>query len=191
MIKAQAKLEDFNQKLDAVKNKTLSANDAVYFINHMLEYAEIIKPILDLPRAKLSKYRAKLKNYAIFKLFDEGKFDVAFDKMIKEHSDYLEDLTALRNIALICLNIVEGKQLKKSNYQEVISVWLTAIYQEKLFVKSLDYTSWDNQYKFTLQNAYGHFEEYEYDDLPDNVNFDEPEKTLLFPLGEVPKSPSR
>lgn len=188
MIKAQAKLEDFNQKLDAVKNKTLSANDAVYFINHMLEYAEIIKPILDLPRAKLSKYRAKLKNYAIFKLFDEGKFDVAFDKMIKEHSDYLEDLTALRNIALICLNIVEGKQLKKSNYQEVISVWLTAIYQEKLFVKSLDYTSWDNQYKFTLQNAYGHFEEYEYDDLPDNVNFDDPEENSIISIREVQRA---
>ena len=188
MIKAQAKLEDFNQKIEAVKNKTLPANDAIYFINHMLEYAEIIKPILDLPRAKLSKYRAKLKNYAIFKLFDEEKFDVAFEKMIKEHSDYLEDLTALRNIALICLNIVESKQLKKSNYQEVISVWLTAIYQEKLFVKSLDYTSWDNQYKFTLQNAYGHYEEYDYDDLPDNVNFDEPEENSIISIREVQRT---
>lgn len=188
MIKAQAKLEDFNQKIEAVKNKTLPANDAIYFINHMLEYAEIIKPILDLPRAKLSKYRAKLKNYAIFKLFDEGKFDVAFEKMIKEHSDYLEDLTALRNIALICLNIVESKQLKKSNYQEVISVWLTAIYQEKLFVKSLDYTSWDNQYKFTLQNAYGHYEEYDYDDLPDNVNFDDPEENSIISIREVQRT---
>ena len=188
MIKAQAKLEDFNQKIEAVKNKTLPANDAIYFINHMLEYAEIIKPILDLPRAKLSKYRAKLKNYAIFKLFDEGKFDVAFEKMIKEHSDYLEDLTALRNIALICLNIVESKQLKKSNYQEVISVWLTAIYQEKLFVKSLDYTSWDNQYKFTLQNAYGHFEEYDYGDLPDNVNFDDPEVNSIISIKEVQRA---
>lgn len=188
MIKAQAKLDDFNQKLEAVKNKTLSSSDAVYFINHMLEYAEIIKPILDLPRAKLSKYRAKLKNYAIFKLFDEGKFDVAFEKMIKEHSDYLEDLTALRNIALICLNIAEAKQLKKSNYQEVISVWLTAIYQEKLFVKSLDYTSWDDQYQFTLQNAYGHFDEFDYDDLPDNVNFDNPEENVIVSIREVQRS---
>lgn len=188
MIKAQAKLDDFNQKLEAVKNKTLSSSDAVYFINHMLEYAEIIKPILDLPRAKLSKYRAKLKNYAIFKLFDEGKFDVAFEKMIKEHSDYLEDLTALRNISLVCLNIAESKQLKKSNYQEVIAVWLTAIYQEKLFVKSLDYTSWDNQYTFTLQNAYGHFDEFEYDDLPANVNFDDPEENSIISIREVQRA---
>lgn len=188
MIKAQTKLDDFNQKLEAVKNKTLSSDDAVYFINHMLEYAEIIKPLLELSRAKLSKYRVKLKNYAIFKLFDEGKFDVAFEKMIKEHSDYLEDLTALRNIALICLNIAEAKQLKKSNYKEVISVWLTAIYQERLFVKSLDYTSWDDQYQFTLQNAYGHYDESYYEDLPDNVSFADPVENVVISIREVQRN---
>lgn len=188
MIKAQAKLEDFNQKLLEVESKTLSSDDAIYFVNHMLEYAEIIKPILELPRTKLTKYRTKLKNYAIFKLFDEGKYDVAFEKMIKVHSDYLEDLTALRNIALVCLNIAEEKQLTDKNYKDVISVWLTAIYQEKLFIKSLDYTSWDDQYQFTLQNAYGHFDEFDYDDLPDNVNFADPEENVIVSIREVQRS---
>lgn len=188
VIKAQAKLEDFNHKLLEVESKTLSSDDAIYFVNHMLEYAEIIKPILELPRTKLSKYRTKLKNYAIFKLFDEGKYDVAFEKMIKEHSDYLEALTVLRNIALVCLNIAEEKQLTDKNYKNVISVWLTAIYQEKLFVKSLDYTSWDDQYKFTLQNAFGHFDEFDYDDLPDNVNFDDPEENVIVSIREVQRS---
>lgn len=188
MIKAQAKLEDFNLKLEAVKNKTLSADDALCFINHMLEYAEIIKPILDLPRTKLSKYRNQLKNYAIFKLFDESKFDVAFEKMIKEHSDYLEDLTALRNLAVVCLNTAESNLLTSQNYKEVISVWLTAIYQENLFVKSLDYTSWDNQFKFTLQSAYGHFDEFEYDDLPDNVSFEDPDENVVISIREVQRS---
>lgn len=185
MIKAQAKLEDFNRKLEAVKNNSLSADDAIYFINHMLEYAEVIKPVLDLPRAKLSKYRAKLKNYAIFKLFNEGKYNVAFEKMIKEHPDYLEDLTVLRNIAVVCLNMAESNQLNSKNYQEVISAWLTAIYQERLFVKSLDYTSWDNQFKFTLQNAYGHYDEFAFENLPDNVNFDDPEENVIVSIREV------
>ena len=52
------------------------------FDQQCLIYLEIIKPILELPRTKLTKYRTKLKNYAIFKLFDEGKYDVAFEKMI-------------------------------------------------------------------------------------------------------------
>ena len=188
MIKAQAKLDDFNQKLEAVHNRTLPADDALYFINHLLEYAEVIRPILDIPRAELVKYRDNLKHYAIVKLFDECKFAVAFEKLIKEHPDYLEDLTALRNIAVVCLNIVESNQLTKSNYKEVISIWLTAIYQESLFVKSLDYTSWDNQYKFTLQNAYGHFDECDYDELPENVTFEDPEENAIVSIMEVQRS---
>lgn len=188
IIKALAKLEDFNNKLDSVKNKALSANDTVYFINHMLEYAEVIKPVLDLPRATLTKYRNKLKNYAIFKLFDEERFDVAFEKMVKEHKDYLDDYTALRNIALVCLNMAEAKQITTGNYQDVISIWLTAIYQEKLFVKSLDYTSWDDPFTFSLYDAYGHFDEDSIGALPDNVNFDNSSDDSVVLIKEVQRT---
>ena len=188
IIKARAKLEDFNNKLDSVKNKTLSSNDAVYFINHMLEYAEVIKPVLDLPRPTLTKYRNKLKNYAIFKLFDEERYDVAFEKMVKEHKDYLGDYTALRNIALVCLNMAEAKQITMGNYQDVISIWLTAIYQERLFVKSLDYTSWDDQFTFSLYEAYGHFDEDSVGTLPDNVNFDNSSDDNIVLIKEVQRT---
>lgn len=188
MIKAQAKLEDFNNKLDAVKNKSLSSDDAIVFINSMLEYAEVIKPILSISRPTLTKYRNKLKNYAIFKLFDEGRYDVAFEKMLKIHPDYLEDYSALRNIALLCLNIAESNQMTKTNYKDVIAVWLTAVYQELLFVKTLDYTSWDDQFTFTLYDAYGHFNENTHDNLPDNVNFDDSDDSNIVSIKEVQRT---
>ena len=188
MIKAQAKLEDFNNKLDAVKNKSLSSDDAIVFINSMLEYAEVIKPILSISRPTLTKYRNKLKNYAIFKLFDEGRYDVAFEKMLKIHPDYLEDYSALRNIALLCLNIAESNQMTKTNYKDVIAVWLTAVYQELLFVKTLDYTSWDDQFTFTLYDAYVHFNENTHDNLPDNVNFDDSDDSNIVSIKEVQRT---
>lgn len=188
IIKALAKIEDFNQKLESVKNKSLSSKDAVFFINHMLEYAEIIKPVLDLPRTVLSKYRNKLKNYAIFKLFDEEQYGVAFEKMLKEHKDYLDDYTALRNIALVCLNMAEAGQITTDNYKDVISIWLTAIYQEKVFVKSLDYTSWDDQYTFSLYEAYGHFDEDSVGTLPDNVNFDSSDDENIVYIKDVQRA---
>lgn len=188
MIKAQAKLEDFNNKLDAVKNKTLSSDEAIRFINSMLEYAEVIKPILSIPRPTLTKYRNKLKNYAIFKLFDEERYDVAFKKMLKIHPDYLEDYSALRNIALLCLNMAESGQMNRTNYKDVIAVWLTAVYQELLFVKTLDYTSWDDQFTFTLYDAYGHFNENIHDDLPDNVNFDDSDDSNIVSIKEVQRT---
>ena len=49
----------------------------------MLDYAEEIKPVLEISRPVLSRYRNKIKNYAISKLFDEGKYNVAFEKLKK------------------------------------------------------------------------------------------------------------
>lgn len=159
----------------------MSSDDAIYFINHMLDYAEEIKPVLEISRPVLGRYRNKIKNYAISKLFDEGKYNVTFEKLKKVHTDYLDDLTDLRNIAIVCLNMAESGQLNDSNYKEVISVWLTAIYQEKLFIKSLDYTSWDNSFTFSLYEAFGHFNKDTVGDLPDNVilEYDNDEKVVM------------
>lgn len=186
--KALAKLDEFNLKLELIKTRQLSSDDAIYFINHMLEYAEAIKPVLEVSRPVLGKYRNKIKNYAISKLFDEGKYSIAFEKLKKVHADYLDDLTDLRNIAIVCLNMAESGQLSNSNYKEVISVWLTAIYQEKLFVKSLDYTSWDDNFTFSLYDAFGHFNEDTVGDLPDNVNFDDSGDDKLVMIKEVQRS---
>lgn len=61
----------------------MSSDDAIYFINHMLDYAEEIKPVLEISRPVLGRYRNKIKNYAISKLFDEGKYNVTFEKLKK------------------------------------------------------------------------------------------------------------
>lgn len=172
------RLDEFNTKLEQIRSRQLSSDDAINMVNHMLEFADQVKYVLKIERPTLSKYRKSIKNYAILKLFDEGRYNVAFDKLKKEHSDFLEDLTSLRNIAIVCLNMAESGMINDANYEEVISIWLTAIYQERLFIKSLDYTSWDDQFTFSLADAYGHFDEDTVGDLPDNINFDEPDGSM-------------
>ena len=175
IIDGLKRLDGFNAKLEQIRTRQLSSDDAIHMVNHMLEFADDVKYVLNISRPTLSKYRKSIKNYAILKLFDEGKYNVAFDKLKKEHSNFLEDLTSLRNIAIVCLNMAESGMIDDDNYEEVISIWLTAIYQERLFIKSLDYTSWDDQFTFSLADAYGHFDSDSVGDLPDNVNFDEPD----------------
>lgn len=172
------RLDEFNTKLEQIRCRQLSSDDAIHMVNHMLEFADQVKYVLNIDRTTLSKYRKSIKNYAILKLFDEGRYDVAFDKLKKEHSGFLEDLTSLRNIAIVCLNMAESGMIKDANYEEVISIWLTAIYQERLFIKSLDYTSWDDQFTFSLADAYGHFDEDTVGELPDNINFEEPDGSM-------------
>lgn len=179
-------LDEFNSKLEQIRTRQLSSDDAIHMVNHMLEFADKVKYVITISRPTLSKYRKSIKNYAILKLFDEGHYDVAFDKLKKEHSDFLEDLTSLRNIAIVCLNMAESGMINNNNYEEVISIWLTAIYQERLFIKSLDYTSWDDQFNFSLADAYGHFDEDSVGDLPDNVIFDEPDgSTTIVAIKDV------
>ena len=183
------RLDEFNTKLTLIKKRELSSDEAIHMVNHMLEFADDVKYVVSIERPRLSLYRKSIKNYAILKLFDEGKYDVAFDKLKKDHSDFLNDLTSLRNIAIVCLNMAENGMINDDNYEEVISIWLTAIYQERLFIKSLDYTSWDDQYTFSLADAYGHFDEDSVGDLPDNVNFDEPDgNTNIVAIKDVQQS---
>lgn len=41
-----------------------------------------------------------------------------------------------------------------------------------IFVKSLDFTSWDDQYTFSLNSALGCLGMMSDEELPDNVNYD-------------------
>ena len=73
------RLDEFNSKLNQIRNRQLSSDDAIHIVNHMLEFADEVKYVLNIDRSTLSKYRKSIKNYAILKLFDEGKYDVAFE----------------------------------------------------------------------------------------------------------------
>lgn len=185
LLNAIARLDDFNEKLDLVREAKLSSDETISFIKGLHEYSEVIKPVVEMKGGTLSKYRSRLNAYLIYILFQEGKFADAFERLIKERSDYLDDLDALRNIALLCLNMAESQQITPTNFKEVISVWLTAIYQERLFVKSLDYTAWDNQYDFSLKDAFGHFSEETIGELPENVNFNDFEDGSIVSIKEV------
>ena len=52
-------------------------------------------------------------------------------------------------------------------------------------MKSLDYTSWDDNYTFTLQGSLGKTNDYDYDNLPDNINFDAPEDNHNIAIKDV------
>jgi hypothetical protein len=62
--------------------------------------------------------------------------------------------------------------LSELNYKIIISGWLTAVFSDKVILKSLDNTSWDDNYTFTLAESIG--SNYSlHEELPDNVNYDE------------------
>lgn len=107
-------------------------------------------------------------------MFNEEQYDKVFDKLIAMYPAYIENDNQFRNVAIAALGVVESGKAKEKLLKYAISIWLSAIYTDRLFVKSLDYTSWDDDYTFTLQGSLGQTNDYDYDNLPDNINFDAP-----------------
>lgn len=62
------------------------------------------------------------------------------------------------------------------------------MYRDQLFVKSLDYTSWDDAYTFTLDNSLGGSKSDSYESLPENVGYDEPVDGSVISISEVQQS---
>ena len=185
MLDGMARLNDFNEKLSLIREDKLSSEETMSFLRELHDYSEAVRPVFDIKGSELSRYRSQIKEYLVYRLFQEGRYDVAFERLLKENEDYLDELDVLRNIALVCLNMAESKQITRDNYREVIAVWLTSIYQVRLFVKSLDYTAWDDQFKFSLKDAYGLLNEMTAGELPENVNFDDSDDCAVVSIREV------
>jgi hypothetical protein len=81
--------------------------------------------------------------------------------------------------------MIEHGSLNASNYKKIISIWLTAVYNDYLIVRSLDHTKWDDPYTFTLDDSLS--QTYGYNDLPNNINFDKPSDSNVS-IGHVQKS---
>ena len=107
-------------------------------------------------------------------MFNEEQYDKAFAKLIAMYPAYIENDNQFRNVAIAALGVVESGEAEETILKYAISIWLSAVYTDRLFVKSLDYTSWDDDFSFTLQGCLGHTSDYDYDNLPDNINFDNP-----------------
>lgn len=189
-LESKKYLTEFNSKMAAVANGSMPLNDAIAFLKEFKQYKTIISRSLTDTTNKFVSYRRKLETYVIKSLFDEEKYDVAFSLLQKAYPNFFEDDTHFRNVAIAALGIIEDSDgsVDDGKMKYAIAIWLSAVFNDRLFVKSLDYTSWDDQFTFTLQGSLGLTTEDDYDDLPDNVNFDDPVDNQNVAIADVQNS---
>ena len=183
-------LEEFNAKMAAVADGTMTLQEALDFFNNFSDYKQVISRSLTDTTNKFVSYRRKLETYIIRLLFDEEKYALAFSKLLSMYPKYYEDDTNFRNVAIAALGIVESDdtRINEDLYKKAISIWLSAIYNDRLFVKSLDYTSWDDPFSFTLDGSLGNSSDDDYEELPDNINFEEPIENQNIAISDVQNS---
>ena len=188
IVEAEASLAELNASIEDMTTGKMSLSDATKLASKIDSYDATISRYLKNVHSKIISLKESIQSYILSKSFEEGDYKLAL-KLLKDTgaSWFLDDIY-FRNVAIACLGIAENGLLNKLNYKEVISYWLTAVYRDQLFVQSLDYTSWDDSYTFTLYNSMGGSKEESFDTLPDNVNFDEAIKGTVISICEVQQS---
>jgi len=75
--------------------------------------------------------------------------------LLTTQPNFHTDPETLKNIGIVCLRLAVNNQITAGNYQWVISLWLTAIFSNRVLLASLERTTWDDELTFTLAGSLG------------------------------------
>jgi len=184
--KSKNVLSELNLKIEKINSGELAASEAIQILSNLGEIEKKCSA-LDDTDGKIIDIKKNLIDYIIFKSFEDENYVDSFNCIKKYRSNYINDEILFRNIAISSLGIVTNGSMNNENYKELISIWVTAIYNDILFIHTLNYTSWDDKFTFSLQNSLGCLLEEDAAQTPQNVNNDDPDETNIS-IGEVQKS---
>lgn len=141
-------------------------------------YTDIDKSLISIEKefpaisSKFNYLRPSLFNRILNYYIDEKQYGNAIS-LIERFPKFYQFPELIKNLGVCSFNFAHDGNITEKNYKSIISNWLTAAYSDKVIIKSLEYTSWDDDYTFTLNDSIGG--KYEiHDDLPENINYEEP-----------------
>lgn len=185
---AEQKLFEFNNLVNQINEGKMTVAEATEFKRNLREYKkQITKRLPDLAKS-FANFSNKIDSYILSKMFEEEAYKDILEKLMQENPNYIEEDTDFRNIAIASLGLVESQGVDEIDLKKAIATFLSAIFTDRLFVKSLDYTSWDDPYNFTLNDSLGGSQLWNYDNLPDNVNFNDAVENSNIAIKDVQNS---
>lgn len=185
---AELRLVEFNKLIKQLNEGKMTASEAITFKTSLRDYKRQISGVLTDVAKEFSKFAPLVEAYILSKMYEEEAYLDILNKIMQENPNYIEDDTDFRNIAIASLGLVESDIADEAILKRAIATCLTAIYTDRLFVKSLDYTSWDDKFEFTLDGSLGNSDYDDYDELPENVNFDNPAENQNVAIRDVQNS---
>lgn len=85
----------------------------------------------------------------------------------------------LSNIAICIYGLLKNKKIDVSNYEIILSGWLTAVFSDDVWVYLINQSNWNNNYSFTLDNSLGSIRIISKLFLFDNINFEKANDTNI------------
>lgn len=156
--------------LQSNKQSGTQAIEAIY--RDIIQNQDLIGEFPDYSE-RILEVKNNLFNKLVHQYLEEEDFEQCLN-LIMESQNFYEKIDLLKNAGICCIRLALSGKLNASNYSKIISVWLTAIYNDDIFLNSLETTSWDDEYTFSVKNTIGRYAKYLFEIKVENINRNDP-----------------
>ncbi len=168
---ALKKVDEINTLIERLYGNSLSNEDLKIFYDSIDISINEVKLVDKQLAEKISVVKLNLFNRLLTQYISTEQFENAIT-IIQEYPKFWESPELLKNLGICCFGFTAKGLLSKQNYKTVISSWLTSVFSDKVILKSLDDTTWDDKFTFTLSEAIGS-SYFQHEEIPSNVNYDD------------------
>lgn len=174
---AVKRVAEINNSIEKLYNNALSTDDLKSLYDNLDKVSNEVRLLDKQVSERISAIKPTLFNRLLTQYISGGQYGNAI-AIIQKYPKFWESPELLKNLGICCYGYTSKGLLTEQNYRIVISGWLTSVFSDKVILKSLDDTTWDDNYTFSLLEAIGsNYSQHE--EMPDNVNYDEITETNI------------
>lgn len=174
---AVKKIEELNTSIENLYKNVLSTEELKAFYDSLDTTINDVKIFDKQVSERIATIKPTLFNRLLTQYISAEQYGNAIT-IIQKYPKFWESPELLKNLGICCYGYTAKGLLMERNYQIVISGWLTSVFSDKVILKSLDDTTWDDNYTFSLAEAIGsNYSQHE--EIPENVNYDEVSETNI------------
>ena len=174
---AVKKVEEINNSIEKLYKNALSTEELKAFYDNLDKTINDVKIFDKQVSEIIANIKPTLFNRLLTQYISAEQYGNAIT-IIQKYPKFWESPELLKNLGICCYGYTSKGLLTERNYRIVISGWLTSVFSDNVILKSLDDTTWDDNYTFSLVEAIGsNYSQHE--EIPKNVNYDEVSETNI------------
>lgn len=175
--RALKQIEIINQGIEKLYEEEIMVYEIKNLYEQIDEQIPFLVSVIPDIKENLEELKPSLFNRLLVHFIEQKQYGSAINLILK-YPQFWEKPELLKDLGICCFGYVNQGNMTDINYKTIISSWLTAVFSDEVILKSLEDTSWDDDYTFTLIDSIG--SNYElHKNLPENVNYDEVTETNI------------
>jgi hypothetical protein len=169
--KTVVKINEINSKIEKLYNNALSTDDLKSFYENIDTNTDLIKNVDSQLSEKIDALKPTLFNRLLKQYISSEQYGNAIN-LIQKYPKFWDNPELLKNLGICCYGYASKGLITEQNFRPIISGWLTSVFSDKVILKSLEDTTWDDNYTFTLYESIGSNFTF-HKDIPSNVNYED------------------